>query len=199
MAEAKKAESVDASEAPKKKGKLLLFIIIGVLVLVLGGGGAFMLLKKKPADEEDTGDEETSAKAHKPAAKKGKKDAHADVPPVFIKLDAFTVKLQTEGGESYLQTTPELRVLDLHTGDKIKAYTPEIRHRILLVLSSKKSEDLNTPQGIQRLANEIRVAINAIVDGPKEKGKAGEKAEISDEADPDDTVRSVVFTSFVIQ
>lgn len=199
------ADAGGEAAAPPKKKKLLLMIIVGVLVLVLGGGGAMMMLKKKPVDEE--GDDEHPAKEEKSAKKAKKKDGH-DTPPVFVKLDAFTVKLQVDQQEAYLQTTPELRVVDLPVGDKVKAYMPEIRHKITLILMSRKAADISGPVGVQKLANEIRVAINRILDGPKtvkKKGKKGqvveeeEHEEITDEADPSDSVQAVLFTSFIIQ
>ncbi len=196
MAE-KKPEADDAAPA-KPKGKLLLFIIIGVLVLALAGGGAFFALKKKhTADDEDTGD--GTAQTEKPH--KAKKD-HPDAPPVFVKFEPFTVKLQPEQTEAYLQATPELRVLDAATGERVKQYTPELRHKVLLLLSGKKPSELSNPQGVQRLANEIRDAINLIIDGPKSKAKGaadGAPAVPSDNAGPDDSVQAVLFTSFIIQ
>lgn len=203
---ADKKPEADEGEAPppKKKTKLLLFIIIGVLVVVLGGGGAafFLLKKKSAASEEDVGDE-PSAKMEN--ARKSKKD-HPDAPPVFVKLEPFTVKLQTEQQEAYLQATPELRVLDAPIGDKVKQYTPEIRHKVLLLMAGKKSSELSAPQGVQRLSNEMRVAINLIIDGPKVKSKAKGKAkeeevpvEPTEHADADDSVQAVLFTSFIIQ
>jgi len=206
MADAKKAEVAEGAEAPAapKKKKLLLFIIIGVVVLVLGcGGAAFFLTKKSDHGAEEGAEGEEPAKVQK--AKKAKKDGK-EVPPVFVKLDPFTVKLQSEAGDSYLQTTPELRVLDAPLGDKIKQYSPEIRHRVLLILSSRKAADFANPQGVQQLSNEIRVAINRIIDGPKEAGKGKKKAAAAetpasfpDEADPEDSVQAVLFTSFIVQ
>lgn len=200
MAEKKPEAGEGEGAAPKKKTKLLLFIIIGLLVVVLGGAGAafFLIKKKAPADEEDTGEETTHA------VKKSKKD-HPDAPPVFVKLEPFTVKLQVEQMEAYLQATPELRVLDAPVGDRIKQYMPEIRHRVLLLMSGKKASELSTPQGVQALSNEIRTDINLIIDGPKVKGKGKGKAKDeapsapSDQADPDDSVQAVLFTSFIIQ
>lgn len=203
MAEAKPAG--DAEGAPPKKKKLLLFIIIGVLVVVLGGGTAAFLLMKKSnthADEED-GDEPPAK-----TAKKAKKDG-PEVLPVFVKLDPFTVKLQPEQQESYLQATPELRVIDPKIADKVKAYTPEIRHKVLLLMSGKKPSEISTPLGVQKLANEVRDAINLTIDGPKtrSKGKKGKAKEVeepapagaADEADPDDSIQAVLFTTFIIQ
>lgn len=199
MAEKKPEADAGDAAAAKPKGKLLLFIIIGVLVLVLGGAGAYFALKKKPAAE----DEEADGAAPTEKVHKAKKD-HPDAPPVFVKFEAFTVKLQSDGQqESYLQTTPELRVIDAPTGERVKQYTPAIRHKVLLLLSGKKPSDLSTPQGIQRLSNEVRDAINVILDGPKAKakGKVGDEAaaEASDTAGADDSVQEVLFTSFIIQ
>lgn len=196
MAEAKKAESIEGEQAPPKKNKLLLIIVAAVVaVALIGGGAAFFLMKNKaqPADEEG---DEPPAKTEK--AKKSKKE-HSDAPPVFVKLDAFTVKLQTEQQEAYLQAVPELRVLDAHLGDTIKQYTPEIRHKVLLILSGKKASEISTPQGVQKLANEMRVVINAIIEPPQPRKKGKEPEEVSDHAGPDDPVQAVLFTSFIVQ
>lgn len=199
MAEAKKAEGGEAEEQAPKKKKTLMMIVVGVVVLALiGAGTAFFLMKKNAADDEEEGDD-PPAKTEK--AKKAKKDHEEEAPPVFVKLDAFTVKLQSEGQEAYLQAVPELRVLDAHLGDKIKQYTPEIRHRILLILSAKTAAELSTSHGVQRLANEMRVTINAIIDPPpvRKKGKERPAEEPSDHAGPDEPVQAVLFTSFIVQ
>jgi flagellar FliL protein len=192
----KKPEAGEEGSAAKKKPKLLLFIIIGVTVLVLGGGVVtFLLLKKSAPIDED--DEEVVATEKK----RSKKEPAAA--PVFVKLEPFTVKLQVEQQDAYLQATPELRVLDVPIGDRVKQYTPEIRHKVLLIMSGKKASELGTPQGVQRLSNEMRSEINLIIDGPKPraKGKAAaeESAEPSDQAGADDSVQAVLFTSFIIQ
>jgi flagellar protein FliL len=198
MAEAKKTEDAAEEPAPKKSKKGLLIAIAAiVLVVVVGGAAAFFLMKGKPAAEEgDEEGDEPPAKVEK--AKKAKK-GHEDAPPVFVKLEAFTVKLQTEQQEAYLQAVPELRVLDAHIGDKIKQYTPEIRHKLLLILSGKKTSDVSTPQGVQRLANEMRVTINAIIEPPPPRKKGKEPEEPGDVAGPEEPVQAVLFTSFIVQ
>ena len=204
MAE-KKPEAGEGDAPPPKKTKLLLFIIIGVLVIVLGGAGAayFLLKKKSTASEEDLGDE--TALAEK--GKRAKKDL-PEAPPVFVKIEPFTVKLQVEQQDAYLQATPELRVLDVPVGERVKQYMPEIRHKVLLIMSGKRASELATPQGVQALSNEIRTEINVILDGPKiatTKGKpktaeaVATPVSLSDRADPDDSVQAVLFTSFIIQ
>jgi len=193
MADAKKTEAPAEGEAPKKKSKLLLIILIAVVVLVLGGGGAaFFLMKKKAADEEDAADaEEPPAKTVK--AKKKKKDDHG-TPPAFAKLDPFVVKLQAEQQEAYVQAVPELKLSDAHVADQIKNFTPEIRHKVLLILAGKKASELSTPEGMQQLANHIREAINATLTGEK-PDPAKEKLDVNE----DGPVIAVFFSSLIVQ
>lgn len=198
MADAKVAEAEVAAPMPKKRGKLMLFIVIGALVLALGGGGAaYFLLKKKPADESADGEEPPTE------VKSKKKDKKADPnPPSFHKFDkAFTVKLQTEEQEAYLQAEVQLRVLDSAALEALKQYDPELKHRIMLILLAKKASELTTAQGVQRLSNEIREAVNNTLDPPVPK-KGKEKAEPKEPGDvaaPDAPVQAVLFTSFIIQ
>ena len=196
MAEAKKAESGEGEQPPqKKKSKLLLIIGIAVVVVALiGGVAAFLLMgKKKPAAEED-GEEAPAKEA------RAKTEHAAEAAPVFVKLDPFTVKLQTEAQDAYLQALPELRVLDAHVGDKIKLFMPEIRHKVLLILAGKKASELANPQGVQQLSNEMRVTINGIIE-PTPQRKKGKVAtgDAGDLAGPDDPVQAVLFDSFIIQ
>lgn len=181
-----------ADEAPpKKKGKLLLIIGIVVLVLVIGAAAVLFLLMKKShsADEGEDG-----AETH--AAAKVEKQG----PPVFVKLEAFTVRLQSEGAESYLQAVPELRVLDEHVAEDVKTYMPEIRHKCLLVIAAKHPADVGTPEGVQQLANEMRMTINGILEpADTRKKKVKVAGEISDTAKPDAPVQAVLFSSFIVQ
>lgn len=192
-------KSEEGAAPPKAKSKMLLFIGIGVLVLALvGGGAAFMLMKKKPAEGEE-GDEEV---AEETSHGHGKKDDGKHVPPVFVKLETFTVRLQNEGQDSYLQVVPELRVLDAHMGDTVKQYNPEMRHRALLLMAAKTPQELNTPAGVEQLAKELRAAFNKILapPPPKKKGKKKEEEEEDlDTVDPSAPVQAVLFTSFIVQ
>ena len=192
----KKPEAAAEGEAPKKKGKLMLFIIVGVVVLVLiAGAGAFLLLKKAPAEGEE-GDDEAPAKTEKKKKDK-KKDANAL--PAFYKFDKpFTVKLQSEGGEAYLQVDVQAKLLDATLIDRMKGYDPEIKHKVTLLLLSKKSTDVNNAQGVQKLSNEIRETINNILEPPSPKAKKA-AGEPGDEADPDAPVQAILFTTFIVQ
>lgn len=174
-----KQETPPAEAAPKKK-KLLLIIIVGlVLVLAAGGGAAFFLMKKRSSADTDPSAE--------PVVKH-------EVPPTFVKLEPFTVKLQPEEGkpEQYMQTTPELKVHDIHVAEKSKLYMPEIRHNVLLLLSGKKASELSTPQGMETLSMEIRNEANRILGG---EAQAPGTTKIG----ANDPVQAVMFSTFIIQ
>lgn len=191
MADAKKTDEPAEGEVPKKKSKLLLIIIIAsVVVLFAVGGAAYFLLKGSSAEEHADEGDEVPAKL----AKKKKKEAVA-APPVFVKLDPFVVKLQAEQAEAYVQAIPELKLFDAMVADQIKAFMPEIRHKVLLILAGKKASDLSTPEGMQTLANQIRVAINATLTGePPETAKAKQN-----EDDAEAPVLAVFFSSLIVQ
>jgi len=182
-APAKQEEPVASAKSSKK---LLIIIIAVVLLLVILGGAAAVLLLKKKASEDGEGD------SKKPAGKSAKHDAA----PVFVRLEPFTVKLQAdaEKQEQYLQLVPELKVLDAPVGEKIKVYMPEIRHKMLLLLSSRKPSELSTPQGVDKLSTDLRNQVNLIVDGEQ---KTAPPADGKPRAE--DSVQAVLFTSFIIQ
>lgn len=191
MSDAKPAEAAP----PKKKGKLFLIIGIVVLVLVIGAAAVvFLMMKKSHSGDEGDGGEDVVA------TEKGSKSEKAG-PPTFVKLDPFTVRLQSDGPESYLQAVPELRVLDAHVAEDVKTYMPEIRHKCLLVIAAKHPADVSTPDGVQKLADEMRVTINSIVapSGGKKKKKAEVDGESVPAAAPDDPVQAVLFSSFIVQ
>lgn len=153
-----------ATEAPVVKSKKPLFLILGIVVLALGGGGAAAWYFTQPKSAQH-------AKAE-PAK-----------PPVFVNMDAFTVNLQSEDSDKFLQTAFTLQVKDDSQVEIIKQHLPQVRSRLLLLLSSQKASDILTPDGKNQLAKEIIAQVNKPFE-PK--------------ATPQ-SVTGVFFTSFVIQ
>lgn len=169
MAQAKNAPPpAEPEAAPKKKSKLLL-ILIAVAVLAGGGGAAWWFL---------AGSKGAAEHADKP-----KKEA--EKPPVFTRLDQFTLNLQrgSDGEDHYLQTVVELQVANEKVIEDIKLRMPQIRHATLLLMSGKTAEDLQPVTGREKLAAELATEINKIL-GVK---------------DPKEGVLAVYFSDFVIQ
>ncbi|MGW8393922.1 flagellar basal body-associated protein FliL [Pseudoduganella sp. HUAS MS19] len=166
-----KAEAAPPAGGGKKK---LIIILAGVLVLALaGGGGAWFMLKGD--SEEHSEEAKPNKKAKKPAKKAG--------PPVYIPVDQFTVNLQPENGEQYLQLAITLQASSLEESEIIKTNMPKVRSRILLLLSSKHASEINTPEGKQQLSKDIMDAVNLPFENE------GEAQEVSE----------VLFTAFIIQ
>ncbi len=144
--EEKKPEAAEGEEQPpKKKGKLPLIIGLVVLLAAAGGGAWFFLSKGKGEEAPQ------QAKAQPPK------------PPVFVPLDAFTVNLASDDSGQYLQTAATLKVLDQPAADAVKLFMPEVRHKILVLLSAKKPSEIATAEGRERLAEEIRQTANNIL------------------------------------
>jgi flagellar FliL protein len=164
----------DAAAAPAAGGKNKLFMMIGaaVLVLGLGGGAGWYFLHGDEAAEP--------AKKEHSSSKKKKKEEH---PPEFLPIEPFTVNLQPENGDQYLQVAFTLEVEGAEQAELIKTNMAKVRSRVLLLLSGKKASEINTVEGKQQLAGEILAVVKEPFD------KHGEGQEVSD----------VLFTSFIIQ
>lgn len=152
------------AEAPVKSKKKIYLIAAITLLLIAGAAGGWFYLQDKNAAAG-------SAQVEAPKA------------PVFITLEPFTVNLQTEDIDQYLQTQFSLQVADSGEADNIKLYMPQVRSRLLTLLSSRKASELNTPEGKQQLTDDIIAQVKKpfTAKGPEQK------------------VSNVFFTSFVIQ
>lgn len=168
-----KADAAAAAPAGSKK-KLIIMILAAILVLGAGAGGGWYFSQSSAAH----GEEEAPAKETR---KKKKKDPA--VKPEYVPIESFTVNLQPENGEQYLQVQFTLQVEGAEQATLVKDNMAIVRNRVLLLLSSKKASEINTVEGKQHLASEIQAAITE----PFEK--QGDEQEVSD----------VLFTSFIIQ
>lgn len=166
---ASKASSADAAQSADKPKKSRVLMIALALLIILGGGGAAAWYFLGHNAE---------------AARIGKtQDAEANNPPVFLPMDSFTVNLQSENGDQFLQTSFTLQVPNQAQVDLIKLYMPHVRSRLLLLLSGKKASDILTIEGKNKLAQEIMAVL---------------KRPFSPQG-PSVNVTSVLFTSFVVQ
>lgn len=148
----------------------LWLILIIVLVVLLGGGGAagWMLLHKHP---KAAGDKAVAA-ASAP---------DRDAKPVFFDLDAFTVNL--EGGDRLLYVGVTLQLGNESSKEFVRSHLPQVRNRLLMVLSGQEVNTLITSDGKQKLAESIRAAL---------------LKQFAD-AQPALLVDKVLFTQFIVQ
>jgi flagellar FliL protein len=145
--EEKADEAAGNGEAQPAKRKVKLPLVIGLVVLLAAAGGGWFFFSKGKG-------EEAAQQQAKPQPPK---------PPVFVPLDAFTVNLAAEQSEQYLQAAATLKVLDQAAADATKLYMPEVRHKMLVLLSAKKPSEVGSAAGRERLAEEMRQTINNIL------------------------------------
>ena len=166
-----KAEAAPASGSKKK---LMIMAIAGVLVLGGGAGAGWFFL-------HGAGDAEAAHADEAPKKKKKKDKEHAKAE--YVPVESFTVNLQPENGDQYLQVQFTLQVEGPEQVALVKDNMAKVRSRVLLLLSGKKASEINTVEGKQQLAAEIK----AVVHEPFDEG--GDGQDVSD----------VLFTSFIIQ
>ncbi len=163
------APTTNEDQPVKSKSNGLLYILIGVIfVLLLGGGAAYYFLVMKAGDPSVE-----TVKAKVPEIQ------------VFVPLEIFTVNLVLEPGESqqYLQTMINLQVPSDATAAILKSRMPELRNRILFILTNKKASEITTVDGKNILIAEITEQVQKPFSGSTEEQK----------------VTGVYFSSFIIQ
>jgi len=190
----------DAPEAPegKKKSSFLKYVILVVLLLLLGGGGYFAYLKffaaKPPAAEataegQPAAEEKKAEEQHPKAEEKKAEGGHGEAkgghgegkgkeaPSNLVALPAFVVNLADPNARRYLKIVLNVEV----TGNPelLEANQAKIRDALLMLLSTKTSQDLSTLEGKILLRKEIVDRLNQAIGQAK--------------------VARVYFTDFVIQ
>jgi flagellar FliL protein len=153
-----------------------------VVLLVAIGSTAFVLLKPPPATDEDAASVEQAKKGKK------KKDEKPGGPPVYLKMEAFTVNIQGEAGDQFLRLEVSAQFEEALESERAKQYMPSIRNKMLLLLSGKKAAELGPKEGKEKLAAEIRDEMNGILAHDAADAKGG-----------DGPVKDVLFTEFVVQ
>ena len=103
--------------------------------------------------------------------------------PIFIPLQPFTVTLEDEASERILHLGITLRVNEEQSRSRIEKYLPEVRSRILMLLSSLSPQAVRTQEGRTELAKSIATVVNKPF-SPLPDGQF---------------VTDVLFTEFVVQ
>jgi flagellar FliL protein len=104
-------------------------------------------------------------------------------PPIFISLEPLTVNLQSSGRSRFLHVGLTFKAEDDKSQARVTEYLPEVRSRILTLLSNRDADSLLTPADKTRLAAEILAAVNQPFAPTL----------------PPQRISSVMFTAFVLQ
>ena len=163
-------EETQAGEAGTSKGGLSLIVVllIALVCLGVGAGGAFFLLGGGAEAAE-------SAAAVEPEPAQPALDLKERV----VALEPFVVNVTGDGYPRYLKLKIELEADTLETRQEVEARLAQIRDAVILLLSSKRLEDIGGFEGKSLLKDDLRDRVNALLEG-------GE-------------VHAVLFTEFVVQ
>ena len=186
--------SDEAAATPKKKGgkmKKIIFFVILPLILIGGGVGAGVVAAGKFGSHASG--PKLDPNRPKLVLKQGE-EGPVDLPPgakadpaiyksTYVPMDQpFTSNLRDTDG--YLQLGIGVSTLyDQKVTDHLKDSDMPIRAAVLDVLSQQSADTLNTPQGKAALRQQIKVAINNVLQ--QREGFGG--------------IDDVYFTSFIIQ
>jgi len=104
--------------------------------------------------------------------------------PIFVKIDPFTVNLADDThGSRLLYTGISLKVGDQQTQDILLEHMPQVRSRLLMLLSGQESRELTRPDGRLQLAEKIMATLQPPMT----------------EHQPDLIIEDVLFTEFIVQ
>lgn len=149
------------------------------LIAVAGASAATTWLWTSQSQQAEAADANGTISARPPAVSPSAPPAA----PIFLGLDAFTVTLQNSNIERMLHMKLTLRMDDDASRERIERYMPEVRSRVLMVLSNQSPDAIITPKGKTDLADSIRTALITPFK-PLNEGQS---------------VRDVLFTEFVVQ
>lgn len=145
--------------APKRPLLVILLVLISVVACGAAGYSWWLLQQHKNGAE--------------PAA------------PVFMPLDTFTVNLVTPDNnpDRVLYIGLTLRLPDESTRRQLNDFLPEVRSRLLMLLSRQEASQLANEQGKQQLVAQIKDVLSP----PLVKGQ------------PKQVVSDVLFTAFILR
>ena len=150
----------------------ILVILIGVflLVVIAMGGGFFMMWNKMSSMNAAGGESEQNIAEDEEAI---------DTMGPTKRLQTFIVNLADKGGNRYLRVSMDLELEKEETGQVVDKRLPKIRDAILMILPTKKYEDIGTVEGKSTLRSEILTKLNELMSPEK--------------------IKNIYFTEFVVQ
>jgi len=151
----------------------ILIILIGVflLVVVAMGGGFFMMWNKMSSmNVQNSEDAENGMEVEEEVV---------ETMGPTKRLETFIVNLADKGGTRYLRVSIDLELEKEEAVEVVEKRLPKIRDAILMILPTKKYEDIATVEGKSALRNEMLTKINELMK-PEE-------------------IKNIYFTEFVVQ
>jgi flagellar FliL protein len=163
-------EEEEQPESSKKPPMKLIIIILAVAVLAGGGFAGWTMIKESPA---------RSAQSEGASGENAPVNSAEPVVGQMFQLDPFVVNLSDPGGKRYLKAKIELEYVGKEVFTELTVRLPQLRDAILLHLSSKMLDEVQSVDGKVELRNALIKRINQVLMAGK--------------------VKNLYFTQFVIQ
>ena len=152
--------------------KLIIILSAVIFLMVVMMGGIFFMMWSKVSKME--GQLVPEAEPEQVAVE----EAEPPVKPIFP-LKSFIVNLAGENGKRYLKIKMDLEITSEELNDDIRQRIPQIRDGIMMILTSKRYEDVKDTAGKIALRQDIQKQVNVFFKEP--------------------CVSNIYFTDFVIQ
>ena len=150
--------------------KVMFLAIAVMLVVTIGLVAGFFMMWSKLSDmntpAQEVADTETD------------ESQKVQLGPLFS-LDTFIVNLADSERNRYLRVTMDLELMAETDMNKLSERLPQIRDRILMILPSKRFEDIASMEGKTALRDEIIGKLNGLF--------------------PSEVISNIFFTEFVVQ
>lgn len=159
--------------------KLVVVISLGALLIGLGGAFAFLKWTGRPAVTDTQAGAQASSGSEAGGTAQNALAGHASAPGAIYDLEPFIVNLADTPEIRYLKVTIKLELDRADAGSEIASRLPQVRDSILVLLTSKDSASVRSPQGKIHLREEITQRVNQLLPRPG--------------------VRAAYFTDFVVQ
>jgi len=140
----------------KMSNKILILLIGGLMVLMLGMGGGLFLMWNKLS----TINIQANANA---SGQPGQETIPGKPLGAIYALDTFIVNLADMGGNRYLRVTMDLELGNSKLESEIVKRLPQIRDSVIMILPSKRFEDISSVDGKIALRNEIQETLNGFL------------------------------------
>ena len=180
----------EKGEIVKPKGrKKLAWVIVLVSLLGAGGAGAWLYFDPLKADPKEVESEESKL---------------SRAPKLYFPLDPLVINLADLGGERFAQVGITFQIREAKSTDDVKKMLPTLRSAILITLSQKRSEELLSREGKEKLAADILLEVGRVF-GVKpnipqaEEVKPSKVAAHPPKHQPINPVLEVLFSSLIVQ
>ncbi len=165
----------EGAEVPQKKSKKKLIIILLIFLILVGGvgGGAWFMLQDPNSIVSQMlngggEDGEAVVEGEQSEGEDTEGEGQTRLPATFLtSIPPLTINLADPGTPRYLRLGIDVEATSQQAVNDIKNNNAKIRDAIIILLSSKKYDDLASADGKFTLKHEIISRMNQILGAPR--------------------------------